>query len=121
MFSFDFKFKAPSEAIKKLSMEIEQTNKGIASNICGIPNKSDLNGERLKGSEIDEDRLESKTWPWIASLYVDEKYRCTVNMVTRSEAVTASNCLTDVSFKIESHLLRIETYNNKSIEARHAY
>lgn len=111
MFSFDFKFKAPSDLIKKVSTEIEYKGKGMTSGRCGIPNYTTENIKEKTGTGIDEDRLESHTWPWIASLYIDEKYRCTVNMVTRSEGLTASNCLDS---HLDSSTMRIETYNNKS-------
>lgn len=107
LFSFDFKFKAPSDLIQKVSSEIEYEGKGIRSRTCGVHGEEGIN----EHTDLDEDRLESKTWPWVASLYIDDKYRCTVNMVTRSEGVTAANCLDP---HLESTNMRLETYNNKS-------
>ncbi|XP_063706351.1 uncharacterized protein LOC134835405 [Culicoides brevitarsis] len=114
LFSFDFKFKAPSELIKRVSEEIEYDEKGLKSIKCGVPHV-DESSQRVDIVKLDEDRLDSKIWPWIASLYVRNKYRCTVTMITRSEGVTAANCLSEHSFE-----MRIETYNNKNFRVRNA-
>uniref|UniRef100_A0A336LMK8 CSON011286 protein n=1 Tax=Culicoides sonorensis TaxID=179676 RepID=A0A336LMK8_CULSO len=119
MYSFNYKFKAPSDLISKFSSMIQNKKKGQYSNYCGISTTTISSIEKYDQPNIEEEKLDPKIWPWIAYLYLNNTYLCNVNMITRSEGLIATKFLNTDILETHIHYLRLITFNEETDHISH--
>lgn len=99
----------PSPKLKEIFKETSLLE--IIDGSCGVAPfqlKLDPNVNQLSFGAENVRHIE---YPWMASIYIQTKYKCTLNLVSKNIGVTAAHCFTD-NFPKED--IRVELFNNQS-------
>lgn len=62
------------------------------------------------GIDVEPSRKNEKKFPWLTEVFVKQKFKCFGNFISRTRAVTPSNCVND---GVQTNEIHLYIYTNR--------